>query len=141
MNGGKMMNNSSLGTMHSFQTKSMSQNKTQVDQDFESLQLIIAEVQKAYKIKGFILKNSVRAIFNIYNTDDVFELALLSSELFDSSAKLFEVTKAGTLNHVVLKGSQMSVLCLSDGENQLSIFMDKGTDYNVILDKIVRKNF
>ncbi len=135
------MTNSTVGTMHHFQTKSESQSKTQIDQDFESLQLIIAEVQKACKIKGFILKNSVRAIFNIYNPDDVFDLALLSSELFDSSAKLFEVTKAGTLNHVVLKGGQMSVLCLSDGENQLSIFMDRGTDYNVILDMIVKKNF
>lgn len=135
------MNDTSLGTMHSFQTKAVTQNKTQIDQDFESLQLIIAEVQKAYKIKGFILKNSFRAIFNLYNSDDVFELAMLSSELFDSSAKLFEVTKAGILNHVVLKGGQMSVLCLSDGENQLSIFMDKGTDINVILDMIVRKNF
>jgi hypothetical protein len=131
----------SLGTVNSYQTKSASHSKTQVDQDFESLQLIIAEVQKAYKIKGFILKNSVRALFNLYNAEDVFDLALLSSELFDSAAKLFEVTSAGTLNHVVLKGSQMSVLCLSDGENQLSIFLDRSTDYNVILDMIVKKNF
>lgn len=130
-----------MKSINSFQAKPESSNKTQIDQDFESLQLIIAEVQKAYKIKGFILKNSARALFNIYNSDDVFDLALLASELFDSSAKLFEVTSAGTLNHVVLRGGQMSVLCLSDGENQLSIFLDRATDYNVILDMIVKKNF
>ncbi len=130
-----------MKSINSFQAKPESSNKTQIDQDFESLQLIIAEVQKAYKIKGFILKNSARALFNIYNSDDAFDLALLASELFDSSAKLFEVTSAGTLNHVVLRGGQMSVLCLSDGENQLSIFLDRATDYNVILDMIVKKNF
>lgn len=110
-------------------------------QEFESFKLIIEKVQKAHKIQGFILKNQEHALINLDNSDDLFGLALLSSEIFDSSTELFEVTRAGPLNSVVLKGDRLSVLFLSVNENQLSIVLDKDDDCDAVLDMIVRRNF
>jgi hypothetical protein len=130
-----------LETMDSFTIDAVPSDRVEVERDFDALTLIIAEVQKVHKIEGFILKNSARALFNICDSGDVFELALLSSEIFDSSAQLFEAAAAGPLNSVVLKGDLRSVLCLCVGENQLSIFLDKSVDCDLVLDMMVRRRF
>jgi predicted regulator of Ras-like GTPase activity (Roadblock/LC7/MglB family) len=125
--------------MNSIETLSLPEEA--VDQDFESFKLIIEKVQKVHKIQGFIIKNQEHALINLNNSEGLFELALLSSEVFDSSTDLFEVTRAGPLNSVVLKGDLLSVLFLSVNENQLSIVLDKGDDCDAVLDMIVRRNF
>ncbi|XHH09303.1 MAG: hypothetical protein ACFCUE_01380 [Candidatus Bathyarchaeia archaeon] len=135
------MSKSSLETIYPFKTDEVTPDRIEVERDFDSLQLIIAEVQKVHKIEGYILKNSARALINLCKAEDVFDLALLTSEVFDSSSQLFEATNAGPLNSVVLEGSFLSVLCLSVGENQLSIFVNRSVDCNCVLDMIVRRNF
>ena len=135
------MINGSLESIDSFRIDAVPSERIEAERDFDSLQLIIAGVQKVYKIRGFILKNSVRALFSLCSCEDIYDLALLSSELFDSSNRLFADDTAGLLNNVVLKGNLMTVLCLSVGENQLSIFLDNSVDCDCVLDMIVRKNF
>jgi len=125
--------------MSSLETLSLPEEE--FDQEFESFKLIIEKVQKAHKIQGFILKNQDHALINLDNSGDLFGLALLSSEVFDSSTELFEVTCAGPLNSVVLKGDRLNVLFLSVNENQLSIVLDKDDDCEAVLDMIVRRNF
>ncbi len=125
----------------SFRIDEVPYDRVEIERDFDSLQLIIAEVQKVHRVEAFILKNSVRALFNVCTSEDVFGFALLSSEIFDSSSQLFEATAAGPLNSVVLRGDLLSVLCLSVGENQLSIFLDRSVDCDAVLDMIVRENF
>jgi hypothetical protein len=133
--------NSMLETMDSFPIDAVSSDRVEVERDFDTLNLIVGEVQKVHKIKGFILKNSARAMYNLDDSGDIFELALLSSEIFETSSQLFEATAAGPLNSVVLKGDLFSVLCLCVGENQLSIFLDRSVDCNVVLDMMVRRRF
>lgn len=135
------MSDSMLETMDSFSIDTSTPGRVEVERDFDALKLIISEVQKVHKIKAFILKNSARAMFSVADSGDIFDLALLSSEIFDSSAQLFEVTAAGPLNSVVLKGELLSVLCLCVGENQLSIFLDRSVDCGLVLDMMVRRRF
>ena len=103
---------------------------------FENLQATLTEVRKNDDIQGFILKNSTQAVVDLNNTEELADLALLSSQLFDSSAKLFDLFHAGAMKTVVLEGARIKMLCLNVDENQVSLIMEKSADTAKVLKRV-----
>jgi hypothetical protein len=103
---------------------------------FKKLLPILAEIRKKNKLIGFTLKNSTRAMIDLDKKEDLTQLSLLANQLFDSSAKLLNACKQGSMKSAVLEGSKMRVLCLSVSGNQISVFMEKTVDYDRIVEKL-----
>jgi predicted regulator of Ras-like GTPase activity (Roadblock/LC7/MglB family) len=104
---------------------------------FENLRGTLAEIRKNNEILGFILKNSAQAVVDINNAEELADLALLASQLFDSSEKLIDLFHAGTMKTVVLEGAKIKMICLCVGENQLGLIMEKGSNPRGVLKRIL----
>lgn len=102
---------------------------------FKKLKPIIAEIRKNNKLTGFVLKNSTQAIADLDKPEEISELALLASRLFNASEKLLSVCNHEQMKNAVMEGSKMRVLCIGIRGNQLSMFMDKSVDYERILER------
>jgi predicted regulator of Ras-like GTPase activity (Roadblock/LC7/MglB family) len=104
---------------------------------FKGLLPILTDLRKNNEISGFILKNSVQAIADLDKPVDLGELAVLVSQVFETSASLLAACTGGQISYSALEGSKLVVLCLHLGGNQLGMFMEKSADYSKILEKIV----
>jgi len=104
---------------------------------FKNLQKILAEIRKTNGIIGFILKNSTQAVADINKAEELAEFAMLASQLFDSSKKLFKHFEVSIVEYEILEGSRMQILCLSIGGNQLSVLMEKSIDYCKVLNRVL----
>ena len=102
---------------------------------FKKLKPILIDIRKNNKLRGFILKNSTQAIVDLNKPEELAELAVFASQIFNASAKLLRVCSHEQMKSAVLKGSKMTVLCVSIGGNELSIFVDKEVDYERILER------
>lgn len=110
--------------------------KGEVERVFKKLKTILAEIRKTKGVIGFILKNSTLATSDINNAKELNEFAVLASQLFDSSENLFVHIDASEMKSAALEGSKMRILCVSIGENQVSIFMEKSVDYCRVLNRV-----
>ncbi len=103
---------------------------------FKKLLPILADLRKNKEISGFIFKNSAQAIADLDKSGDLAELAVLISQVLETSASLLAVCTGGQISYSILECSKLVVLCLHLGGNQLGIFMEKSVDYANILKKI-----
>lgn len=106
---------------------------------FNKLLLILAEIQKNNKIR-FILRNSTQAFADLNKSTELTQLALLATQLFNSSEKLLSVCDQKVMKSAVLETSRMRILCLSISGNQLSIFMEKNVDSQRIIERLTQTN-
>ena len=104
---------------------------------FKKLLSILADLRKNNEISGFILKNSVQAVADLDKPGDLAELAVLISQVFETSASLLAACTGGQTSYSILECSKLVVLCLHLGGNQVGIFMEKSVDCANILEKIV----
>jgi predicted regulator of Ras-like GTPase activity (Roadblock/LC7/MglB family) len=103
---------------------------------FKKLRPVLSEIRKNDKIRGFILKNSARAIADLDKPGEITELATFASQLLIESEKLLSACNGEHTKSVVMEGPKMKTLCVNIGGNQISIFMDNSADYKRILEKL-----
>ena len=108
-----------------------------IDEDptFASLRSSLLQIAKIPGIKGYILKNSKTAVIDLQNPAKLVEYALLSSEATDACEELSELFKLNATK-VVVEGSEIKMLCMTIGDNKLSIFMEKSVDHADIFRQI-----
>jgi hypothetical protein len=105
---------------------------------FKKLQPILVEIRKNPNLIGFTMKNSTQAIVDVNKPEELAQLSLLASQLFESSRKLLTACNQRSMKRAVLEGSKMRILCLSIDGNQLSIFMEKTLDCDRIVEQLAR---
>lgn len=103
---------------------------------FKKLLHALAEIRKHNNLIGYTMKNSTQAAADLDNPKELSDLALLTSQLFETSAKLLSVIDQASMKCAVLEGSRMRILCLTIKGNQISIFMGKTVDYSRLLEKL-----
>ena len=77
------------------------------------------------------------AKINLKDSAKVVDFAMLSSQAFDSAAELSASFGVGSINNIVIDGTDIKVLCVNAGENAVCVFMEKSTDHVNILNKIL----
>jgi predicted regulator of Ras-like GTPase activity (Roadblock/LC7/MglB family) len=106
------------------------------DTAFTSWRASLAEINKCKGVTGYILRNPASAILDFKDPAKIFEYAILSSQALDSSKELSELFNLGEIENLLIEGKNAKVLCLTTGENRISIFMEKNADQANILNKI-----
>jgi hypothetical protein len=104
---------------------------------FKKLKLRLSDIRKNNKLMGFTLKNSTQALADVDKPEELTELALLSNQIFCTSAKLLNACNQAAMKSAILEGSKMRILCLSVSGNQLTMFMEKTVNTDRILEKLV----
>ncbi len=106
------------------------------DAAFTSLRARLAEINKQPEVTGYILRNPTTAIIDLKNSQRPTEYALLTAQTIDSAKEISQLFNIGSTESILITGKDAKALCVTRGENNIAIFMEKNADHNHILNQI-----
>ena len=106
------------------------------NQAFENLSAQLAEIRKCNGVVGYILRSATSATIDLKEPEKIVEYAILSSQVLESSHEISELFDIGNVENILVEGKNIKVLCMTIGENKISIFMEKTVDHADILNRI-----
>jgi len=106
------------------------------NQAFENLSAQLAEIRKCNGVVGYILRSATSATIDLKEPEKIVEYAILSSQVLDSSHEISELFDIGDVQSILVEGKDIKALCMTIGENKISIFMEKTVDHADILNRI-----
>ena len=107
------------------------------DSEFANLAANLAEIRKHKAVTGYILRSDASAIIDLTEQDKTIEYAVLSSQIFESSAEMSKIFNLADVENVLIEGKNAKVLCMSKAENKISIFLEKTASHAWIIKKIL----
>ena len=96
----------------------------------------LAEIRKNKGVIGYIIRNETSATIDLKETEKIFEYAIFSSQVLDSSQEISDLFELGDVRSVLIEGKESNVLCMNLDGNKISIFMEKDADHADILKRI-----
>lgn len=106
------------------------------NQAFENLSAQLAEIRKCNGVVGYILRSATSATIDLKAPGKIVEYAILSSQVLESSHEISELFDIGDVENILVEGKDIKALCMTIGENKISIFMEKTVDHADILNRI-----
>jgi predicted regulator of Ras-like GTPase activity (Roadblock/LC7/MglB family) len=112
---------------------------TTVDKDinFKPLRTRLAEINQLEGVTGYIIRNSTSAAIDLKEASNLVPFALLSAHTVDACQELSEVFSLGHVSQTLIEGKNGKVLCVSIGENTISVFMEKDMDHARIMNELL----
>ncbi|MFQ6073907.1 MAG: hypothetical protein ACE5KC_01680 [Candidatus Bathyarchaeia archaeon] len=103
-----------------------------------NLRAALEKVSTEKGVIGYILRDSTSASVDIKDPSKIIDYAVLSAAAFESSESLSHLFGLGKVRNVVVEGKEVKVLCLTAGDQRLSVFMEKTVDHNPIYKKLTQ---
>ena len=104
---------------------------------FASLTTSLAEIRKLKGVLGYILRSNTSAIIDVTEQDKIIEYAILSTQISESSLEMAKQFNMADIESVLVEGKNVKVLCMSVGENRISVFMEKTATHAWIIKRIL----
>jgi predicted regulator of Ras-like GTPase activity (Roadblock/LC7/MglB family) len=104
---------------------------------FANLAASLAEIRKLKGVSGYILRSETSAIVDLTEQDKIIEYAILSSQISESSREIAKQFSMADIESVLVEGKNVKVLCMSVGENKISVFMEKTATHAWIIKRIL----
>jgi predicted regulator of Ras-like GTPase activity (Roadblock/LC7/MglB family) len=104
---------------------------------FASLSASLTEIRKLNGVLGYILRSNTSAIIDLNETNKIIDYAILSSQMNDSSIEIAKQFNLGEIECILVEGENVKVLCMTIGENKISIFMEKTATHSWIMKRIL----
>ncbi len=104
---------------------------------FESLSASLTEIRKLKGVIGYILRSNGSAIIDLNEQDKIMEYAVLSSQVHESSQEMAKQFNLGETETVLVEGKDIKMLCMTQGENRISIFMGRSANHAWIIKRIL----
>jgi predicted regulator of Ras-like GTPase activity (Roadblock/LC7/MglB family) len=108
------------------------------DSGFASLAASLAQIRKLKSVFGYILRSNTSAIIDLAEQDKIIEYATLSSKIAESSLEMAKEFNLSDVESVLVEGKNVKVLCMSVGENKISVFMEKTATHASIIKRVLR---
>jgi predicted regulator of Ras-like GTPase activity (Roadblock/LC7/MglB family) len=104
---------------------------------FSNLAASLAEIRKLKGVIGYILRSSTSAIIDLVQQEKIVSYAVLSTEIFESGFELAKQFSLQNVESLLVEGKTAKVLCMSVGENKISVFMDNNATHAWIIKRIL----
>lgn len=104
---------------------------------FTDLATTLAEIRKLKGVTGYILRSSNAAIIDVTQKEFTIQYAMLSSQVNESTLSVATQFNLTNVESVLVEGKAVKLLCMSIGDNKLSIFMEKACDHVWIVKRIL----
>ena len=104
---------------------------------FASLSASLAEIRKLKGVIGYILRSNTSAILDLTEADKIAQYGILSSQIHDSCQEIAKQFNLGEMESMLVEGENVKVLCMSIGENKISVFMEKKATHSWIIKRIL----
>ena len=103
----------------------------------QTLAASLAEIRKLKGVMGYILRSNTSAIIDLTEQEKIIEYAILSSQISESSTEMAKQFNLTDIESVLVEGKNVKVLCMSIGENRISVFMEKTATHAWIIKRIL----
>lgn len=107
------------------------------DSTFANLSTSLTEIRKLKGVIGYIIRSNTSAIIDLEDSENIFQYALLTSEIHGSSLDMSNQFDLGAIESVLLEGEKIKVLCLIISNNKISVFMEKSANHASIIKRIL----
>jgi predicted regulator of Ras-like GTPase activity (Roadblock/LC7/MglB family) len=104
---------------------------------FANLTPVLSDIRKLKGVTGYILRNSNEAIVDVTPKDSLTEYAILSSQIQESTLELSNSFNLADVESALVEGTNVKVLCMSIGDNNLGVFMKKSCGHARIVKRIL----
>jgi predicted regulator of Ras-like GTPase activity (Roadblock/LC7/MglB family) len=104
---------------------------------FASLSASLEEIRKLKGVIGYIIRSNCSAVVDLTEPDKISEYALLTSEIHESCENIKNQFNLGETETAIIEGKNVKVLCLSVGENRISVLMEKDANHAWIIKRIL----
>jgi predicted regulator of Ras-like GTPase activity (Roadblock/LC7/MglB family) len=101
-----------------------------------SLRATLEAVKQYDGVIGYILRNTTSAAIDLKDPAKIIEYAILSSSALEAGKVLSELFDLGDANNIVVDGKSIRMVSLTEGENKVSVFMDKNADSDKVLRRL-----
>jgi predicted regulator of Ras-like GTPase activity (Roadblock/LC7/MglB family) len=115
----------------------VSEEVSEENSSFASLSASLAEIRKLKGVTGYILRSSTSAIIDVEDSDKIFQYAILTSEIHESSVEMAKQFNLGAPESILLEGENIKILCLSMDENKIDVFLEKSVNHVSIIKRIL----
>jgi predicted regulator of Ras-like GTPase activity (Roadblock/LC7/MglB family) len=96
----------------------------------------LAEIRKCDGVIGYILRKPNSALVDLNEPTRISEYAIFSSATGEMASKFCRALSLGDIKHVIVEGKHARMLLVNVGETRISVFTQKNTDVNNILNKL-----
>ena len=103
--------------------------KKEAASDAEKLKQNMDKVKANEGVIGYILRNSTSASIDLKDPARIIDYAVLSSSTAEASDELSSILKLGDIKQVVVEGKSAKLLFFANGDNKVSVFMEKSVDH------------
>ncbi len=100
------------------------------------LRVALENINTKEGIIGYILRSPTSATVDLKDPGRMIDYAGLSAAAFESSESLSHLYGLGRIHSMVLEGKDAKILCLTNGDHRLSVFMEKTVDHNSVCKKL-----
>ncbi len=107
------------------------------DSEYQSLLASAQEIRKNENVLGYILRGESQATVDLNEPARIIEYAMIASQAIESSEIMAESFNLGKIENVTIEGKTAKIVCVSLGQNRLSVFMDKTADTNWLLETLL----
>jgi predicted regulator of Ras-like GTPase activity (Roadblock/LC7/MglB family) len=104
---------------------------------FSNLSESMTEICKIKGVIGYIVRSNTSAIIDLKEQDKIIEYAALSYQINDSSQEIAKQLNLGEIESTLVEGKNIKVLCMSVGENRISVFIEKSANHTAIIKRIM----
>jgi len=104
---------------------------------FANLSERLAEIRKLKGVLGYILRNNASAILDLDDPDKIIQYAMFSWQIHDSCQEVAKQFNLGETESMLVEGLNVKALCMSLGENKISLYMEKSAAHAWIIKRIL----
>jgi predicted regulator of Ras-like GTPase activity (Roadblock/LC7/MglB family) len=106
-------------------------------QDLSYMLNVLEDLFVSDQVIGYILRNQHTATVDLKNPADLMRYATLSYEALNAAGELSILNQMGKVEKILVEGKEVKMLCVSFGENTLSLFMENSVDHIAVLNRIL----
>lgn len=121
-------------------TEVISINQTELAHEnsiFANLAASLTEIRKLKGVLGYILRSATSAIVDLPGKDTVCQYAILSAQMHEACLEVSQLFDLGQPESLIVEGKTAKLLCLTVGENKISVFMEKDASHAWILRRVM----
>ncbi len=98
----------------------------------------LAEIRKLEGVIGYIFRSETGATIDLNEPDNIIDYAMVSTEILETSQVVEQQFDTGSIKWILAEGKTVKVLCIADGENRATVFMDTAFDHEEVKQKLVK---
>jgi len=111
--------------------------KIETHLETKDLRFALERVKSRPGVIGYIVRGPTSASVDMKDPSKMIDYAALSAESIECGENLANTFDVGKIDSVLVEGKSLKILCMTKGEQQISVFMEKNVNHKEVYAEFV----